>query len=292
MRHVNFFNEYDHYICLNCGYENFQSFNKKILAKIYENDTDYNSDIDIAKDHKDLIQWNHVQAIPHLKKIATNRRTRILDIGCFNGFFVRELIDRGFDAMGIDFNRNAVEFGQSTYQLYGHISSATLDDLFLQKERFDAITMFEVIEHLEDFASVIQQALRLLHPDGVMIISTPNNRMCWRPELDFPPHHLSRFSPTSLKHLMENTGLKVLFQAEQTSSFDLLRNYAGSLFRKKSAKSLRGGQFRNRQLANRLRTIANRSKWLIYRISAPIDALLHSIGIRYISQIIVGQKKS
>lgn len=292
MKPVDSYRQYLHFLCDDCGHERFRCQQEVISAELYEEDADYNADLAIAQNHKDLLQWNHTQAIPHLVRIAEGKPLRVLDIGCFNGFFVRELLDRGFDATGIDFNRKALEFGRSTYQLERSISDRTLVDLYQQGERFDAITMFEVIEHLEDFVSVTQQALRLLRANGVMILSTPNSRMTWRPELDSPPHHLSRFSPTSVRRLTERCGLKILFQAEQTSSYDLVRNYAGSLLRKKAAQSMRGGEFRNPQTANRLRTIANRSKWIIYRITAPLDALLHRIGIRYISQIIVSQKQS
>lgn len=291
MRSVDMHQQFQHLICSTCGHERFLSQKDFISAELYEDDADYNADLAIAQNHKDLLQWNHIQAIPQLRKLSKEKPARILDIGCFNGFFVKELRDQGLDAKGIDFNRKALEFGRTFYELDGHIFSNTLAELDQQGEQFDAITLFEVIEHLEDFAGLIEQSLRLLKPGGVIIISTPNSKMSWRPDLDSPPHHLSRFSPASLQRLMENFGLKVLYQAEQTSSFDLIRNFAGSLMRKKSAKSMRGGQFRNKDQANRLRTIANRSKWLIYKLAKPIDFILHKIGIRYISQIIAAQKK-
>jgi len=286
------YGKYRHLTCTVCGHERFLRQEETISAKLYEDDADYNADLAIAKSHKDMLQWNHIQAIPQIEAIAKIKAPRVLDIGCFNGFFVKELRDRGFDASGIDFNRKALAFGQTIYQLEGHITARTLADLNQHGERFDVITMFEVVEHLEDFASVIGQALSLLRPDGVMIMSTPNSRMSWRPELDTPPHHLSRFTPTSMRRLMETHGLKVLFQAEQTSSFDLIRNYLGSLLRRKAVQSMRGGEFRNQLTANRLRTIANRTKWVVYRLATPIDALLYMLGIRYISQIIVAQKLS
>lgn len=292
MRQVGIYRHFRHLTCTACGHERFLSQEETISAKLYEDDADYNSDLAIAKNHKDLLQWNHIQAIPQLKNIANNKPARILDIGCFNGFFVKELRDLGFDAKGIDFNQKALEFGKSIYKLDDHISAKTVADLSQQGEQFDAITMFEVIEHLEDFSGLIDQALRLLRPAGVIILSTPNGNMSWRPDLDSPPHHLSRFSPSSMKRLMGTFEMTVLYQAEQTSSFDLIRNLAGSLLRKKSVKSMRGGEFRNKIITNHLRTMANRSKWVIYRIAIPIDLFLHFVGVRYISQIIVAQKKS
>jgi 2-polyprenyl-3-methyl-5-hydroxy-6-metoxy-1,4-benzoquinol methylase len=292
MEQVGAHEHYRHMACSACDHERFLSLQDSITADLYESDSDYNADLAIAQSHKDMLQWNHIQALPHLVRFVGNKSARVLDIGCFNGFFVKELRDRGIDAVGIDFNRKALAFGRSTYQLEGYLSEQTLENLDEKGDRFDAITMFEVIEHLEDFAMVIAQALRLLRPGGVFILSTPNSRMSWRPALDFPPHHLSRFSPTSVRRLMERAGMVVLSQAEQTSSFDLFRNFLGSLARRKSASSLRGGEFRIRQATNPIRTLANRSKWIIYRVVSPVDSLLHLMGVRYISQIVVAQKTS
>ena len=266
------------------------SQDEAVSARLYEDDSDYNADLAIAASHKDLLQWNHIQAIQQLKELPKEKSVRVLDIGCFNGFFVKELRDIGFDASGIDFNRKALEYGQSAYHLDGYISDRTLVELENQPERFDVITMFEVIEHLEDFVTVIEQALRLLLPGGLLILSTPNSMMSWRPDLDTPPHHLSRFSPISIQRLMERFGLKVLFHAEQASFFDLVRNYIGSLLRNKSSQSMRGGEFRIKNTTNILRKIANKSKWVFYMLAKPLDKILYLFGVRYISQIVVARK--
>jgi len=291
MQYIGMHLQYRHFCCQICGHERFLSEQVSVSSEQYEDDADYTADLAIAGSHKDLLMWNHIQAIKQLDLLLNGKGSRVLDIGCFNGFFVKELIERGFDAIGIDFNRKALEFGRSTYNSGELITSRTLADLERDGERFDAITMFEVIEHLEDFESVIQNAVRLLKDNGVIIISTPNSKMSWRPALDYPPHHLSRFTSLSIQRLMERTGLKVAFQREQMNLFDLVRNYVGSLFRRKSSQSMRGGQFRSRQAANKLRTIANRSKWLFYKISFPVDVLLHLIGMRYISQLTVAKKQ-
>ena len=175
--------------------------------------------------------------------------------------------------------------------MHEHISSDTLEELVLRKEQFDAITMFEVIEHLEEFSSVIDMSLSLLRPGGIIIISAPNSKMCWRPKLDYPPHHLSRFSSQSLHCLMKGKGLNVIFQEEQTSLFDLFRNFLGSLMRKKSIDSMRGGAFYAPSTVNKVRAIFNKYKWSIYVLLSPVDKFFKLVGVRYISQIVVAKKE-
>lgn len=284
---------YKHYMCEVCQHERFVSQEKNIESQLYEEDADYISDLSVATSHKALLMWNHVRAIPQLYKLGNHKALDVLDIGCFNGFFVKELRDRGFNAIGVDFNRKALEFGRRVYGLGAFISDETLHDLVAGRQSFDAITIFEVIEHLENYTELIEQAISLLRPGGVLIISTPNSKMSWRNQGDFPPHHLSRFSPESLKGLTNYHGLELLCIEEQSSVFDLLRNYIGSKFRKNSdtSTSLRGGDFRSPKIVNILQTIANRIKWVCYKILIPVDFLFFIFGGRYISQIIVARKK-
>ena len=288
MEKISLYGEYSRFHCQNCDHERFVGKSGVIESDLYEDDSDYKADLDISRNHKHLIMWCHKRALTSLQKIFGHKKLRILDIGCFNGFFVKELRDRGYDGWGIDFNKDALEFGKANYQLESFISTSTLND---HNGKFDVITLFEVIEHLDDFSSLIKEAVEKLNDDGILILSVPNSKMIWRPKLDFPPHHLSRFAPESMYNLMDRHDLNVVFQEEQASSFDLLRNYFGSLQRGKNTESLRGGAFRNGRIVFQLRMLANRSKWLMYCLAYPIDRLLYSLGIRYISQIIVAQKR-
>ena len=286
------YKEYKHFGCNVCGYEKFLLQGHITSNEAYEDDPDYKSDLEIADNYKDMLQWAHIQALIFLKKAYGKSSPHILDVGCFNGFFVKELRRLNFDAFGIDFNRNAIEFGISKYGLdKGWISNRSLEQMLSEHKKYDVITMFEVIEHLDDFIPLIRDALSLLLPGGILIISTPNSKMCWRPILDLPPHHLSRFTPVSLEVLLKNLDLKVLLHREQMSVFDLCRNYLGSKFRISKLNSMRGGEFKNKVIVNKMRLLANKLKWFIYFLTKPIDVLLSAFGFTYISQVIVVQKR-
>lgn len=287
MRKCGEFNSYTHLDCPRCGFEHFLGEEEHtITPALYEQDADYNADLAVAANHRALLQWAHRRAIAYLSRELPGQR--VLDVGCFNGFFVKELLSRGFRAKGIDFNRFAIEFGQKRYGLTDQISCQTLGDLKAAGETFGAITMFEVIEHLEDFTAVVKDACQLLRPGGVLILSTPNSNMVWRPTLDFPPHHLSRFTPKALNSFVETLGLIRREHHEQTSSFDLMRNFIGSHMRSKEKQgSMRGGEFKAPQLTNLLRRTANKSKRVVASGLWPLDSALHAVGVRYISQVIV-----
>jgi SAM-dependent methyltransferase len=157
--------------------------------------------------------------------------------------------------------------------------------------KFDCITAFEVIEHLENPGLFLNNINSLLNDKGLLIISCPNNKMLWRVHVDYPPHHLSRFSPQSLNQILEKSGFEVICHYEQMSSVDLIRNYIGSFLRDKSnPKSLKGGTHKNLFFIDPVRYILNKTRKLTYFIAKPIDALLYFFGYRYICQLVVAHK--
>lgn len=289
-------NEHDifsHFICRCCGYEYFVNRHLKVEPSLYENDSDYNDDLSVSEDYNALIQWNHKKAINYLRGHDEMTGASVLDIGCFNGFFVKKLLELGFDAYGIDFNEKAIEFGQSKYGLSQRISCDRIEVLVQNNKKYDVVTMFEVIEHLESSPNIfLKTVTNLLKDGGTLIVSTPNSNMLWRPMLDFPPHHFSRFTPKSLNCCLSLIGLKPVKTLEQMSTFDLGRNYIGAtFFRQRNCGSLRGGKFKNKRISDPLRLILNKAKWAGYFFLYPIDRVMHFLGFRYIGQLVISEKK-
>jgi SAM-dependent methyltransferase len=284
------YGSYEHLKCHRCGYERFVCGDTQVSARDYERDADYVDDLNIALTSSDLILWHHREALRLITARFPSGDTVTLDIGCFNGFFVKELLRLGYNAEGIDFNKVAIAQGREKFALGPRISDSTVEDLVAGGRQFDAITLFEVLEHLPDPQAFLRHVARLLKPGGLIILSTPNNKMCWRPPLDFPPHHLSRFTVEALQGCLLQTGIEPIFAHEQMSTYELLRHYVGAFFRANDRGSLRGGEFKHKQLTTVLRRGMNRLRWLLSLLLMPIDKLLYWFGLRYISQVVVGQK--
>jgi hypothetical protein len=138
---------------------------------------------------------------------------------------------------------------------------------------------------------LIESAIKLLKPGGQLVISTPNSQMCWRPPLDFPPHHLSRFTPQALRALLTNAGLRIVDHIEQMSCLDLTRHFVGNLLRSKKRPTLRGGEFRLRRVSHYARRVLNISRPILMEATRPVDRLLHKAGIRYIGQLVISTKQ-
>ena len=290
MKSIGHVGEYEQFVCSGCGYVHFVHGSEEVNHTLYEADTDYNADLNVANDFQDFIQWNHNKAQQFMLAKYPDARASVLDVGCFNGFFVKKLLQLGFNARGIDFNNKALEFGKRQYGLDKAISNENLQDLLEQGLKFDVITLFEVIEHLEDIAEVLTHTSSLLKKGGIIIISTPNSKMCWRPALDFPPHHLSRFTPEALRSCVIHFGFQPIRLLEQMSSYDLIRNYVGTFFREKKNTSLRGGAFKTNSWIRLLRITMNKLKRVGGILFFPLDQILHILGFRYICQLVIAEK--
>ena len=101
--------------------------------------------------------------------------TRVLDVGCGNGYTIGQFLSRGCDVVGIDLSRSGIELARSEYPK-GRFECLPADhDLLtnLAVEPFDIVVSTEVVEHLyapRPYAAGCFQALR---PGGRFICSTP-----------------------------------------------------------------------------------------------------------------------
>jgi len=144
-----------------------------------------------------------------LKNLAP--KSKILDIGCGEGIFVNYAVKNGHQAWGLDFSEEMIEIAKA--RCPGAVFLTGTLENFLRKypgEKFDAIAMFEIIEHLSDPLKLVTDARAILLPGGKLVISVPN-RDCWpvRHFMDNPPQHLTRWNKQSLLYLSKKAGFAV-----------------------------------------------------------------------------------
>jgi SAM-dependent methyltransferase len=145
---------------------------------------------------------------------------RCLDIGAAAGFFVKTAADNGWDAHGIELSKDTSQLARERYGV--DVTSTRLEDATFEPESFDAITLWDVIEHVPDPFDTMQRVAALLRPGGVVGIITPNldglyarssygigRRINYWPAVE-PPAHLSQFSAQSLRKLFDRVGLETL----------------------------------------------------------------------------------
>lgn len=109
-----------------------------------------------------------------------NKKLKVLDIGCGGGLLSESLARRPYvkSVLGIDVTPEVVQVAKEHKKLdpkLSHLSykQSTVEALD-SKHKFDIITMFEVLEHLDDPPATLRAALDLLNPGGYIFMSTIN----------------------------------------------------------------------------------------------------------------------
>ena len=143
---------------------------------------------------------------------------KLLALGCGVGNFLAAARDAGFDVTGIELNHNAVRFAHEYYGL--RCVFAIRPEQFRAthtSEKFDVVTFFEVLEHQEDPRGFLDVAKDCLAEGGYLALSVPN-RNRWQKgteTLDYPPNHLTRWSPRSLGNFLTQCGFEILTMREE-----------------------------------------------------------------------------
>lgn len=138
----------------------------------------------------------------------------ILDLGCSSGAFLGSLSDQPWELYGIEMSEDSAKkaIAKSGAKVFvGEILEAQLPS-----ELFDAITCFDVLEHLYEPRRVMERVCEWLKPGGIFYVLVPNVDSAearvfgsyWH-GLELP-RHLFHYSPRSLKFLANSAGLKEL----------------------------------------------------------------------------------
>jgi 2-polyprenyl-3-methyl-5-hydroxy-6-metoxy-1,4-benzoquinol methylase len=132
---------------------------------------------------------------------------RVLDWGCNDGFGMDMMRARAFEIAGLDVAPAAVDAARRRFgpggprvELYDGIRSPYADS------SFDVITGFQLIEHITGYDDFFGDLLRVLSPDGVALLTTPNGRVRLNPGM--PPwnrFHAREFTPIELRQLLKRS---------------------------------------------------------------------------------------
>jgi 2-polyprenyl-3-methyl-5-hydroxy-6-metoxy-1,4-benzoquinol methylase len=134
-----------------------------------------------------------------------SKAPRYLDVGCSTGFVVEAARTRGWDAIGIDLNPSAIEFGKRRGL---DLRAVALEDAAFAENSFDAVSLFDVLEHLLEPVRTLRACVDLLAPNGILFLYVPNfdsaSRLLMGANAHFiwPTHHLNYYTPATIRDVM------------------------------------------------------------------------------------------
>jgi 2-polyprenyl-3-methyl-5-hydroxy-6-metoxy-1,4-benzoquinol methylase len=149
---------------------------------------------------EDLLQYKHAGDL--------------LDLGCSSGSFLEYMGRDSWRLYGVEMSAETAKKAEARCGAEVYVGNIT--DAPFAPESFDAITCFDVLEHLYEPLEVMRKVKEWLKPEGIFYVQVPNIQSAesrvfknyWH-GLELP-RHLFHYSPASLRHLAESVGLKMV----------------------------------------------------------------------------------
>lgn len=183
------------------------------IAKYYES-VDYISHQNKSSSFVNLI-YKAVRMFTTRNKVSilnlnTPNPGSVLDYGCGTGHFLKTAKSKGWKVTGIEPNPTARSYSEKQ----GVKTLATIEEIKKSK-KFDAITLFHVIEHIHTLRQTVKDLLKHLDSNGRLYLAVPNHQ-----SLDAKhygqywaawdiPRHLYHFSQSSLQNLANEFNLEI-----------------------------------------------------------------------------------
>ena len=146
-------------------------------------------------------------------KYLEGTKPRVLDIGCSVGCTVEAAKRRGWDAYGVDVSDDAVNYCRKRGLSCFHTNGLKLP---FEDQSFDAVVSWHVIEHVADVHESIEEWRRVLKPNGVLVMETPDasspkvRRLGASYTKFWAPEHTYTFTPDNLRRIVEPIGFQSL----------------------------------------------------------------------------------
>ena len=138
---------------------------------------------------------------------------RLLDIGCGVGDFLLQVKKKNWEILGIEPSDDAKAIAKDRLGIMPLLPSESCS---LPDQTFDVITMWHVLEHVDDLKTQTKELMRLLKPGGRLIIALPNFQSfdCQYYKEKWAawdvPRHLNHFSPGCIRGIIQSLGFKYI----------------------------------------------------------------------------------
>jgi 2-polyprenyl-3-methyl-5-hydroxy-6-metoxy-1,4-benzoquinol methylase len=142
--------------------------------------------------------------------IKNKNKQTLLDIGCASGDYLKQMENTGWEVTGVEPSKKAT---LNAKKLGLMVINSTFEKAKIKK-KFDLITLRYVIEHFKNPIQALKKANKMIKPNGVIILSTPNTD-----SVEFKifkqnwgafevPRHLFLFNKKNIKIALEKSGLE------------------------------------------------------------------------------------
>ena len=197
--------------------------------------------------------------LQNLLKLGDQKSRRILDVGCAAGFLAQGFQQQGWQVTGIEANESMAKFGRDKLKL--NIHHCTVEECNVGQS-FNAAALVQVLPHLIDPCTVLEQVRDRLLPDGLLLVETWN---CQSLTAKMFGRHWHQLNPPSVLHWFAKSRL-----------LNLLRKYDFEII--KQGRPVKWLNFGNGVAVLRKST---RESKLISALCSPIGLVPSGIRVPY-----------
>lgn len=174
----------------------FEEDYKKQYGKTYEEDVN----------NLTALSKGRIKKIKELKPDGN-----ILDLGAAMGFFMKEARESGYEVSGVEISEYASNYCKNVLQL--NVQNVSILDFDYEKDKYDIITAWYVLEHIYDFESLFEKIYLSLKTDGVFAFAMPNGygisgKLNKKYYSLVPSDHAFEANPKSIDILLRRYGFK------------------------------------------------------------------------------------
>lgn len=214
-------NDYDIIECERCGFKHVipiptpEELNALYRDKFYLDDKP-----DYFKEAEEDLEWwmaTYANYYDIFEGLLQDDERTLLEIGSGAGHFLKSGKDRGWRVLGFEPSTLACEYSERLG--VDAINKSFDEDQARRHGLFDVVYMNDVLEHLPDPLDTLKCAAKVLSPDGLLCIVSPNDynplQLALRDKLDFkpywlaPPLHLSYFDFDSIEDVLGRLGFGI-----------------------------------------------------------------------------------
>ncbi len=160
-------------------------------------------------------KWEYGSVINTIRNITGSQSPSILDFGAGKGLFLHFAAFKGCLVKGIESSQPRAEYARKYFGLDINTDYYTSGSVF--NTTFDVISMFHVLEHLQNPSELMGNLIKSsLKPGGLLIAEVPNFGS-WQSKwagnrwlhLDVP-RHLSHFNESTIEKMINDTGCRII----------------------------------------------------------------------------------
>jgi len=148
------------------------------------------------------IAYEHLHRYVLAARLAEGKR--VLDLASGEGYGANILAAAALSVVGLEIDDAAVQHARKKYKRENlEFVMASVTNIPLREEHsFDLAVCFEAIEHVEDREKLVSEAKRMLKPDGLLVVSTPNKDVYRHESAEDNPFHVRELEFEEFRSLL------------------------------------------------------------------------------------------